>query len=111
MIDMLLLALLAGNASYEPPPQVWYHQAVGCGASAMAEKGDGDPSPDLAGELMTWGLVLADTGRKAGRTRKQVDDADIRAAIPFYSRLKDRKPPAFAAHRSYCRALLEAERG
>ena len=60
--------------------------------------------------MMTWGLIMAETGRKAGRTKAQVDSADIEAALPFYRRLKERKPPAFAAHRTYCRALLDAER-
>jgi len=60
--------------------------------------------------MMTWGLIMAEAGRKAGRTRAQVDQADIEAALSFYRRLKDKKPPAFAAHRAYCRALLDADR-
>jgi hypothetical protein len=109
MIDMLLLAMLARTQTYAPPPEVWYHQAVGCAASVLAAR-DGEPTGDQAGEMMTWGLILAEAGQKAGRTHAQVDSGDIEAAFPFYRRLKEKKPPAFAAHRAYCSALLDADR-
>jgi hypothetical protein len=110
MLDLLLLATLAkAGASYEPPPEIWYHQAVSCAASAKLVAGR-DPSADQFAELMTWGLIMADAGRKARRTKAQVDSADLRKAEPFYRHLKEKKPPAFAAHRAYCEALLDADR-
>ena len=104
----LLLATMA-QPGYEPPPAVFYPQAVACAVSAKLAAGkamDGD----RFGELMTWGMILADVGRKAGRTKDQVDSADLVAAEPFYRQLKARKPKAFAAHRAYCKALLDADR-
>jgi hypothetical protein len=105
---ILMLAAMA-ESKYEPPAEIFYPQAVACGASAKLAAGkamDGDKF----GELMTWGLILAEFGRKAGRTQEQVDSADLIAAEPFYKRLKEKKPKAFAAHRSYCKALLDADR-
>jgi hypothetical protein len=112
MIVKLLLAMLAPtNGGYEPPAQVWYNQAVGCAASVMAVKEkDKDPTSDEFAEAVTWGFILADAGRKAGRTKAQVDSADLDSAMPFYRHLKSKKPPAFAAHRAYCKALLDADR-
>jgi hypothetical protein len=110
MIDLLLLAMLAkAGASYEPPPELWYHQAAACAASAKLLAG-GDPSADQFAELMTWGMIMADAGRKAGRSKAQVDSKDLRAAEAFYRHLREKKPPAFAAHRAYCEALLDADR-
>jgi hypothetical protein len=110
MIEMLLLAMLAkAEPPHAPPPEIWYHQAVGCAASAMAAKGP-EPTGEQVGELMTWGLILAEAGPKAGRSLAQVDSGDVEAALPFYRRLKEKKLPAFAAHRTYCRALLDADR-
>ncbi|HEX6374458.1 MAG TPA: hypothetical protein VFZ91_01930 [Allosphingosinicella sp.] len=109
MIDLLLAMLAEAAAPYEPPPEPWYHQAVACGASALAAKGK-DPTGDEVGEMMTWGLIMAEAGRKAGRSRAQVDSGDLEAALPFYRRIKDRKPAAFAAHRAYCKAMLDADR-
>jgi hypothetical protein len=109
VIDLLVLAMLArASASYEPPPAVFYPQAVGCSASAFVAKAR-DPSPDEYAELMTWGMIVADMGRKAGRTAAQVD-SETKAAMPFFRRLREKKPPAFAAHRTYCRAILDADR-
>ena len=110
MIDMLLPAMLAkAAASYEPPAELWYHQAVACAASAMAAKGK-EPTGDQVGELMTWRMIIADAGLKAGRSRAQVDSADVEAAQAFYRQVKAGKPAAFLAHRAYCRALLDADR-
>jgi hypothetical protein len=103
------LLLLVAAAGYEPPPAIFYPQAVACAASALAAKG-AEPTGEEAGEMMTWGLILADVGRKAGRTKAQVDSGDVKAALPFYRRLKEKKPRAFAAHRAYCRAMLDADR-
>ncbi len=109
MIDLLLIALLAkASASYEPPAAVFYPQAVGCAATAYVAKAK-DPSPDEFADLMTWGMIVADMGRKAGRTAAQVD-SETKAAVPFFRRLREKKPPAFAAHRAYCRAILDADR-
>ena len=110
MIAALLLALLAkAEAPYEPPPAIFYHQAVACAASLKLQAGK-EPSPEQFANLMTWGLIMADTGRKSGRTKEQVDSGDLRAAEPFYRYLREKKPPAFAAHRAYCDALLDADR-
>ena len=110
MIDLLLLAMLAkADGSYEPPPELWYHQAVTCAVSLKLTAGK-EPSPEQFADLMTWGMIMADTGRKSGRTKEQVDSADLRTAEPFYQHLRDRKPKAFAAHRAYCGALLDADR-
>ena len=109
MIDLLLLAMLAkADPPYEPPPETWYPQAVACGASAMVAKGR-TPTGDQIGEIMTFGMIIADVGRKVGRTKEQVE-SDVRVADSFYRHLKDKKPKAFAAHRAYCKALLDADR-
>lgn len=109
MIDLLLVAMLAKAGDYEPPPEVFYHQAVSCATSLKLVAGK-KPSPAQFADLMTWGMIMADTGRKAGRTRDQVDSADLRVAEPFYEHLKEKKPRAFAAHRAYCQALFDADR-
>jgi hypothetical protein len=110
MTNLLLLAFLApAEPAYAPPPEIFYPQAVACAASALAAKAR-EPGGDEVGEMMTWGLILAEFGRKAGRSRAQVDSGDVAAALPFYRRLKETKKPAFAAHRAYCRALLDADR-
>ncbi len=108
MIEMLLLAAMA-EAKYEPPPEVFYPQAVACAVTTKLAAGKA-MNGDTFGELVTWGFILADIGRKAGRTKDQVDSDDLIAAEPFYRRLKERKPKAFAAHRAYCKALLDADR-
>jgi hypothetical protein len=108
MIAMLLAVLAPAKGGYEPPPAVFYPQAVGCAASAFVAKAK-EPSSDEFADLMTWGMIVADMGRKAGRTAAQVD-SETKAAVPFFRRLREKKPPAFAAHRSYCRAMLDADR-
>lgn len=108
MIDLLLPVLLAA-APYEPPPEIFYHQAVACAASLKIVSGP-KPSSGQFADLMTWGMIMADTGRKIGRTKAQVDSGDLRAAEPFYRRLKQKKPAAFAAHRAYCEALFGPDR-
>ena len=111
MIALLLAMLAPAKGGYEPPALVWYNQAVGCAASVMAVKEKGkNPTSDEFAEAVTWGFILADAGRKAGRTKAQVDSGDLDAALPFYRHLKAKKPPAFAAHRAYCKALLDADR-
>jgi hypothetical protein len=109
MIDLLLLAMLAKAGSYEPPPELWYHQAVSCASSLKVAAGK-EPSPAQFADLMTWGMIMADAGRKIGRAKAQVDSADLRIAEPFYRHLKEKKPKAFAAHLAYCRALFDADR-
>ena len=110
MIEMLLLAMLAkAEAPYEPPPEIFYHQAVACAASLKIVSGR-EPGAEQFADLMTWGMIMADTGRKIGRTKAQVDSGDLRLAEPFYRHLKAKKPAAFAAHRAYCKALFDADR-
>jgi hypothetical protein len=110
MVEMLLVAMMAkAGASYEPPPEIFYHQAVACAASLKIVSGQ-NPSAEQFADLVTWGMIMADTGRKIGRTKAQVDSGDLKAAEPFYRYLKDKKPPAFAAHRAYCKALFDADR-
>lgn len=110
MIEMLLLAMLAeAEPKYEPPPELFYHQAVACAASLKLEVGK-KPSSEQAADLLTWGMIIADTGRKIGRTKAQVDSADLRVAESFYKYLKVKKPAAFAGHRAYCRAMFVADR-
>ena len=109
MIELLLVAMLAtAEARYEPPPAVFYPQAVGCAASLYVSKGK-EPSMGQAADLMTWGMIIADTGRKSGRTAEQVQ-SESEAALPFFRYLKDKKPKAFAAHLAYCRAIFVADR-
>lgn len=110
MIELLLLAMAAkAGGDYEPPPELWYHQAVSCAASLKLSAGK-KPSPEQFADLMTWGMIMADTGRKTGRTKAQVDSGDLRIAEGFYRYLKEKKPQAFAAHRAYCQALFSADR-
>jgi len=110
MIDLLMLAMAAkAGGGYEPPPELWYHQAVSCAASLKLSAGK-EPSPAQFGDLMTWGMIIADTGRKIGRTKAQVDSGDLRTAEPFYKYLRDKKPRAFAAQLSYCKSLFDADR-
>ena len=107
MIELLLLAMLAkAEPKYEPPPAVFYPQAVGCAASAFVAKG---PGGEEFADLMTWGMIVGDMGRKSGRTAKQVD-SETKAAVPFFRYLKEKKPPAFAAHLAYCRGIFSADR-
>lgn len=103
-MSMLIAALLAQGWS-EPPAGPVYREAVACVASAMVERGDKASGPP-GDEIMTWGFVMAEFGRKAGRTAEQVDRLDLEEAEPFYRQMKEHKPAAFAAHRAYCRALL-----
>ena len=112
MIDLLLLALLARpEEAYVPPPQIWYHQAVGCAGSILAEKeAKAEPTGKQFGEMMTWGMIIAETGTKAGRSRAQIDSGDVELAEAFYRRVRKDKPSAFAAHRAYCDFLLRADR-
>ena len=109
MIELLLLAMLAKPGDYEPPPELFYHQAVSCAVSLKLTVGK-EPSAEEFADLMTWGMIMADTGRRIGRSKAQVDSGDLRAAEPFYRYLKDKKPAAFAAHRAYCQALFVADR-
>jgi hypothetical protein len=110
MIEMLLATMLAPEQPpYEPPPDIFYHQAVACAVSLKIAAGP-EPSAEQFAGLMTWGMIMADTGRKIGRTREQVDSGDLKAAEPFYRHLQEKKKPAFAAHRAYCEALLDADR-
>jgi hypothetical protein len=109
MMALLLATMAPAQPGYEPPPTIFYPQAVACAVSAKLAAGK-EMNGDKFGELMTWGLILADVGRKAGRTKEQVDSADLIAAEPFYKHLKARKPKAFAAHRAYCKALFDADR-
>jgi hypothetical protein len=109
MIELLLLAMLAKAGEYEPPPELWYHQAVSCAVSLKIEAGK-KPRPGQFADVMTWGMIMADTGRKIGRTKEQVDSGDLRTAEGFYKYLREKKPKAFAAHRAYCRALFVADR-
>jgi hypothetical protein len=107
----MLALLLASTAapSYEPPAELWYRQAVSCAVTLKLGAGK-EPAPDEYADLMTWGMIMADQGRKAGRTKDQVDHEDLEAAEPFFRYLKEKKPAAFAAHRAYCRALFDADR-
>lgn len=109
MIDLLLIAALAGaEPPYEPPAELWYPQAVACGASAFVAK-DKIPKPGEIEEILTYGMIMGEVGRKLGRTPQQVED-DVKVAISFYRHLREKKPKAFAAHRAYCGALLDADR-
>ena len=109
MILMLAAILMAADAPYEPPAEIFYPQAVACAVSLKLAAGK-EPSPEEFGDLMTWGMIMAETGRKSGRTREQVESEDPKAAEGFYLHLKEKKPAAFAAHRAYCRALFDADR-
>ncbi len=111
MIELLLLAMLAkADSKYEPPPELFYHQAVSCAALIKMEVGKKEPTPAQFGDMMTWGMIMADTGRKAGRTKDQVDSGDLRIAEGFYKQLEKMNPKAFAAQRAYCRAIFRDDR-
>ena len=106
---MLIPAMLAAaEPPYEPPAELWYPQAVACGASAFVAK-DKVPKPGEIEEILTYGMIMAEVGRTLGRTPEQVED-DVKVATAFYRHLQDKKAKAFAAHRTYCRALLDADR-
>ena len=104
----ILIAALLAQGWAEPPPGPLYREAVACAASAFAAHGKkpGDEPGEEFEEVLTWGLVMAEFGRKAGRTSQQVDNDDLAEAQPFYEQLKAHKPKAFEAHRAYCKALL-----
>ena len=108
MIELLLAIVANVEAKYEPPPAVFYPQAIGCGATTFIAKSK-EPAGDEFGQLMTWGMIIADMGKKAGRTAAQVE-SETEAAVGFFRKLKEMKPPAFAAHLAYCRAVLDADR-
>ena len=101
----ILIAALLAQGWAEPPAEPLYRDAVACAASAMIVAGDKKP-PENFDELLTWGLVMAEFGKKAGRTAEQVDKEDLDKAEPFYRQMKEHKPTAFEAHRAYCKALL-----
>ena len=103
-MSMLIAALLVQGWA-EPPAGPLYRESVGCAASAIAAKTKKD-SPENFDELLTWGLVMAEFGKKSGRTSDQVDHEDLEAAEPFYRQMKEHRPKAFEAHRAYCKALL-----
>ncbi|HEX8514085.1 MAG TPA: hypothetical protein VF688_13380 [Allosphingosinicella sp.] len=110
MIDLLLLALLAkAEPKYEPPPELFYHQAVSCAILVKLEVGK-EPTSEQFADMMTWGMIMADTGRKAGRTKEQVNSGDLMIAEGFYKQLKTMNPKAYAAQRAYCRAIFHADR-
>ena len=110
MIEWVLAAMVAkAEPKYEPPPELFYHQAVSCAILIKMEVVK-EPTSEQFADMMTWGMIMADTGRKAGRTREQVDSGDLVIAEGFYKYLKERKPKAFAAHRAYCQALFVADR-
>jgi hypothetical protein len=110
MIELLLAALLARpDSKYEPPPELFYHQAVSCAALVKLEVGK-EPTPEQFADMMTWGMIMADTGRKSGRTKAQVDSGDLVIARGFYKHLRKTNPKAFAAQRAYCRAIFHADR-
>jgi hypothetical protein len=111
MIELLLLAMLAkAEPKYEPPPELFYHQAVSCVILLKLEVGKKEPSPEQFADMMTWGMIMADTGRKAGRTREQVNSGDLKIAEGFYEQLRKMNPQAYAAQRAYCRAIFHAAR-
>jgi len=110
MIELLLLAMLAkAEPKYEPPPELFYHQAVSCAILVKMEVVK-EPTSEQFADMMTWGLIMADAGRKAGRSKEQVDSGDLRIAEGFYKQLKKMNPKAFAAQRAYCRAMFHADR-
>lgn len=105
---MLILALATAMAFQEPEPQTLYHQAVGCAASAVVDRGE-QPPPETRGmdeEILTWGLVMADFGPRAGRTVAQVDHEDVEKAHAFFTQMQTSKPASFEAHRAFCRSFL-----
>ncbi|HEX8127281.1 MAG TPA: hypothetical protein VF548_17025 [Allosphingosinicella sp.] len=111
MIELLLLAMLAkAEPKYEPPPELFYHQAVSCVTLLKLEVGKKEPSAEQFADMMTWGMILADTGRKSGRTKTQVDSGDIEIAEGFYKQLKQMNSTAYAAQSAYCRAIFHADR-
>jgi hypothetical protein len=109
MLALLMAMAAPAPPAYEPPPELWYRHAVSCAVTLKLAAGK-DPSSEDFADLMTWGLIMADRGRKAGRTRDQVDHEDLEAAEPFFRYLKEKKPAAFAAHRAYCHTLFDADR-
>ncbi len=109
MLAPMLAPMLAATGEYEPPPELFYHQAVSCAASLKVIVGK-EPSPAQFADVMTWGMIMADSGRRIGRSKEQVDSGDLEIAEPFYQRLKETKPKAFSAHRAYCQAMLSADR-
>lgn len=120
MIPVLMALALVGPGEDEmPEPYTLYHEAVACAVSASIEMEASEPEdgsaptdeavlawPELTGEILTWGLVMAHTGPLAGRTPEQVDETDAVRAEAFFLEMRERKPEAFAAHRTYCKAFL-----
>jgi hypothetical protein len=106
MMPLTLVAAFLLQPDAPGPPEVWYHQALGCAAAVgltfeAEEKLDGD----LFAEAMVWGMILSEAGPKAGRTAEQVDDSDGVGALAFFRRIRAERPDAFKAHLDYCRAL------
>ena len=110
MMELLLLAMLAkAEPTYEPPPELFYHQAVSCATLVKLEVGK-EPTSEQFADMMTWGMIMADTGRKIGRTKEQVEGGDLPSAEGFYKELGKMNPKALAAQRAYCRAIFHAAR-
>ncbi len=110
MIDLLLLAsLAAADAKDEPPPELFYHQAVSCATLIKLEVGK-EPSSEQFADMMTWGMIMADTGRKAAAPRSRSTARISRSRKASTNSSRKMKPKAFAAHRAYCRAMFDADR-
>jgi hypothetical protein len=105
-MTMLVAALLFLQPDAPGPPEVWYRQALDCGASlaATAEPG-AKPKGEAAEKMLLWGFIVADAAPRAGRTAEQVDGPDSQAALAYFREIKARKPEAHKAHLAYCRAL------
>ena len=107
------IALVISDPTGEtlPSPQTYYHQAFACAASAHIEQEAGPTAEEgeftiLDEEILTWGVIAGHLGPAAGRSPNEVDWEDLDNAVRFYREMREWKPLAFAAHRTYCRALL-----
>ena len=56
--------------------------------------------------MMTWGMIMADTGRRIGRKTEKIDSEDVEAARTFYAEVRRIRPAVFKAHRAYCESVL-----
>lgn len=109
MIAGLFAASLATLAlqDVEPNPTVWHFQAAACAGSAMLSIPEALPPgmTEAEAEVLAWSMVMAEYGRRAGRSEEQIE-ADAVAAREFFAELRRRDPEAFDAHRAYCRSIF-----
>lgn len=104
---LTLLLALAFDQAPQPDPTVWYQQATACMGSALAAgPRAGEPPPDTFSEdALAWGVVMNFAGPAARHPTEADQAADAEAAEAFFRQVRELRPEAFEAHRTWRRAI------